>query len=239
MVSLQALWDLVQPVRANVAGAPVQRRLARIWSPTTEWNWDKDPFPALVAGDEFLPGGSYFGVRLAGLNLARARRFATKSLPLCVCLAEFGRPGAERSVPFSIGPDVIRQHLKSAGISDAAGADQAWIEFRDLTVLRPTPVRIGNLSLFVGLYAVPGDEPVKHNRRNVMGISWFVLGRRGGHRLLRRRRRCTPVLARCWGSTRSNRRLKRSTGAHFPAQGAATSSWRVYRRMLLRNGTCA
>jgi hypothetical protein len=139
---------------------------------------DKDPFPALVAGDEFLPGGSYFGVRLAGLNLARARRFATKLLPLCVCLAEFGRPGAERSVPFSIGPDVIRQHLRSAGISDAAGADQAWIEFRDLTVLRPTPVRIGNLSLFVGLYAVPGDDLVK-TLLNVMGDLGGSLGAAG------------------------------------------------------------
>jgi hypothetical protein len=136
---------------------------------------DKDPFPKLVAGDPFVPGGSYFGIRLAGLNLARAKRFATQILPLGVCLAEFGRPGAELSIPFSIGPDVIRQRLRNAGISDAGEADKAWIEFRDLTVLRPTPVRSGNLSLFVGLYAVPGDDLVK-TLLNVMGDLGGALG---------------------------------------------------------------
>ena len=177
MLSLQALWDLVQPVRAKVVGAPVQRQLARM-VPNDRVELDKDPFPKLVAGDKFVPGGSYFSVRLAGLNLARARRFTTELLPLCVCLAEFGRPGAERSVPFSIGPDVIRQRLKSAGISDAAGAEKAWIELRDLTVLRPTPVRNGNLSLFVGLYAVPGGDLVK-TLLNVMGDLGGSLGAAG------------------------------------------------------------
>src|SRR5262249_3295014 len=126
MASLQALWDLVAPVREKVAGAPVRRQLAKM-VPNERVGLDKDPFPALVAGDPFVPGGSYFGVRLAGLNLARARRFATELLPLCVCLAEFGPRGAERSVPFSIGPDVIRQRLKGAGVSGGAGADKAWI----------------------------------------------------------------------------------------------------------------
>jgi hypothetical protein len=163
--------------RAAVAGAPVQRQLAKM-VPKERVEQGNDPFPALIAGDKFVAGGSYFGVRLAGLNLARARRFATKILPLGVCLAEFGRPGAERSVPFSIGPDVIRQRLKSAGISDAGEADKAWIELRDLTVLRPTPVRSGNLSLFVGLYAVPGDDLVK-TLLNVMGDLGSSLGAAG------------------------------------------------------------
>jgi hypothetical protein len=152
----------------------VQRQLARM-VPKERLETNKDPFPKLVAGDEFVPGGSYFGIRLAGLNLARARRFATQILPLGVCLAEFGRPGAEQSLPFSIGPDVIRQRLKSAGISDAGEADKAWIELGDLTVLRPTPVRSGNLSLFVGLYAVPGDDLVK-TLLNVMGDLGGSLG---------------------------------------------------------------
>ncbi len=177
MLSLQGLWDLVAPVRKKVAGASVQRQLARM-VPNTRVELDRDPFPTLIAGDKFVPGGSYFGIRLAGLNLARARRFTTQLLPLCVCLAEFGRPGAEQCVPFSIGPDVIRQRLKNAGISDVAGAEKAWIELRDLTVLRPTPVRNGNLSLFVGLYAVPGDDLVK-TLLNVMSDLGGSLGASG------------------------------------------------------------
>jgi hypothetical protein len=152
----------------------VQRQLARM-VPKERLVSDKDPFPELIDGNEFVPGGSYFGVRLAGLHLAQARRFATQLLPLGMCLAEFGRPGAEQSLPFSIGPDVIRQRLKSAGISDAGEADKAWIELRDLTVLRPTPVRSGNLSLFVGLYAVPGDDLVK-TLLNVVGDLGGSLG---------------------------------------------------------------
>jgi hypothetical protein len=146
--------------------------------PSERLELDKDPFPSLVAGDKFLPGASYFGIRLAGLNLAQARRFATKILPLGVCLTEFGRPGAELCLPFSIGPDVIRKRLKNVGISDAGEADKAWIELRDLNVLRPTPVRNGNLSLFVGLYAVPGDDLVK-TLLNVMGDLGGSLGAAG------------------------------------------------------------
>lgn len=112
-----------------------------------------------VDGSAFIPGGNYFGVRLAGLHLVDARSFTTQLLPLCVCLSEFTHAGEQRGVPFSIGPDVIRQRLKNAGVGTEAKS--AWVELRDLTVIPPTPVSAGNLSLYTGLYSVPGDDLTK------------------------------------------------------------------------------
>jgi len=177
MSLMQNLWEQVKQLRQTAATAPVEHILAKMVQ-KVRVRHESDPFPNLIAGDPFEPGASYFGVRLAGINLAQARRFATRMLPLCVCLAEFGRPGAERTVPFSIGPNTIRQRLKAAGISDAAGAEQAWIELRDLTVVRPTPVGRGNLSLFVGLYSVPGDDVAK-TLLNVMSDLGGSLGAAG------------------------------------------------------------
>src|SRR4029077_1943894 len=91
------LWDQLRPLREKAAGAPVEHILARM-VPKERVLHATDKFPTLVAGDPFEAGASYFGIRLAGINLAKARRFATQLLPLCVCLAEFGRPGAERTV---------------------------------------------------------------------------------------------------------------------------------------------
>jgi len=176
-MSVIEFWEQVKQLRHTVAKAQVEHLLAMM-VPKGRIVHERDPFPSLIAGDEFRPGASYFGIRLAGINLADARRFATRMLPLCVCLAEFGRSGAEHTVPFSIGPNAIRQRLKAAGIGDATAAEQAWIELRDLNVLRPTPVGNGNLSLFVGLYAVPGDDVVK-TLLNVIGDLGGSLGAAG------------------------------------------------------------
>ena len=101
---------------------------------------------------------SYFGVRLSGLHMVDARRFATQQLPLCVCLAEFVSMAVSAAPYLSllIGPDVIRQKLKEAGVKDEDQPKPAWIELRDLTVVRPTPVNEANLSLYAGLFSVPG-----------------------------------------------------------------------------------
>src|SRR5262249_6266039 len=55
----------------------------------------------------------------------------------------------------------IQQRLRQVGIADAKDAKPAWIELRDLTVLKPTPVSGGNLSLYTGLFSVPGNDLIK------------------------------------------------------------------------------
>lgn len=127
---------------------------------------EDDPFPQRVDGRPFDAGECYFGVRLAGLHLVNARLFTTAQLPLCVCLAEFDHAGQRRSIPFAIGPDVIQRKLSEAGVDTKAGP--AWVELRNITVVRPTPVSGGEVSLFAGLFSLPGDDLIKQ-LLNVVG----------------------------------------------------------------------
>ncbi|HVR57020.1 MAG TPA: hypothetical protein VMT72_09350 [Pseudolabrys sp.] len=130
-----------------------------------------DPQPDLVDGKPFVPGDCYFGLRLAGLHLKDSRRFAQQLLPLCICLAEFRQSGSRQTVPFSLGPDTIRQRLQAAQAStskDEAKPRPGWVELRDIEIVRPTPMSLANLETFIGLYAVPGDD-VARTLLNVMG----------------------------------------------------------------------
>jgi hypothetical protein len=158
---------------AGAKSSPVERQVADMLSASN--GIVDDRFPSRVDGSAFVPGVSYFGVRLSGLHMVDARRFATEQLPLCVCLVEFDHAGERRTVPFSIGPDVIRQKLKAAGVTGAGEAKAAWIELRDLTVVRPTPVNEANLSLYAGLFSVPGNDLVKM-LLNVVGSVGTALG---------------------------------------------------------------
>lgn len=166
-----SLFDKALQWFGQAKSSPVERKVADMLS---KGGVVDDKFPERIGGRAFVPGASYFGVRLSGLHMVDARRFATEQLPLCVCLAEFDHSGQRRSVPFSIGPDVIRQKLASAGI-DADQPSPAWIELRDIPVVRPMPVQDGNLSLYVGLFSVPGDDLVK-NLLNVVGTVGTALG---------------------------------------------------------------
>jgi hypothetical protein len=131
-----------------------------------------DPQPDLVDGKPFVPGECYFGLRLSGLHLKDSRRFAQQVLPLCVCLAEFRVSGRRQTVPFSLGPDTIRQRLQAAQAPDAPKDDiqsrPGWVELQDIEIVRPTPMSLANLETFIGLYAVPGDD-VARTLLNVMG----------------------------------------------------------------------
>ena len=119
-----------------------------------------DPNPTLVDGQKFQSGGSYFGVRLSGLHVVDARQFGSQRFPLFVSLAEFRQRGKDRSVPFTVGPREIIGKLSSAGAMKDDKPDPGWIELRDLSIVPPTPVGVGDLSLFVGLYSVPGNDVV-------------------------------------------------------------------------------
>jgi hypothetical protein len=128
--------------------------------------------PDLVDGKPFVPGECYFGLRLSGLHLKDSRHFAQQVLPLCICLAEFCVSGKRQTVPFSLGPDTIRQRLQAAQAPDAPKDDaqprSGWVELQDIEIIRPTPMSLANLETFIGLYAVPGDD-VARTLLNVMG----------------------------------------------------------------------
>jgi len=131
-----------------------------------------DPQPELVDGKEFKPGDCYFELRLAGLHLKDSRRFTEQVLPLCICLAEFKQGGKLQAIPFSLGPDTIRQKLQTSKPADGSGNGQqpvsGWVELRDIEIVRPTPVSQSNVEAFIGLYSVPGDD-IARTLLNVMG----------------------------------------------------------------------
>jgi len=166
-----SLLSIFTGVVGKAGGAKAERRTAERLR-----NVENDPFQDLVKGDPFEPGGCYFGVRLAGLHLVDARRLATDVLPLCVCLADFTYDGQPRSVPFSIGPDVLRQRLSHAGVdAKATEAKPAWVELADLRVVKPAPVNADNLSIYAGLFSVPGDDFIK-TLLNVVGNIGSAVG---------------------------------------------------------------
>jgi len=161
MAAFDFLWSTVERVR----GAPVERKLAE-WVKSDRVHDDR--FPDRVDGQKFQSGGSYFAVRLAGLHVVEARQFGTKRFPLFVSLAEFKQRGQDRSIPFSIGPREILGKLQAAGALTDKDAKPGWVELQDLMALPPTPAGTGGLSLFVGLYSVPGDDIVR-TLLNVVG----------------------------------------------------------------------
>jgi hypothetical protein len=138
-----------------------------------------DPQPDLVDGKEFMAGDCYFGLRLAGLHLKDSRRFAQQLLPLCICLAEFKQAGKPQAVPFSLGPDTIRQRLQAAqpapGGKDDGQPRPGWVELRDIEIVRPTPMSQANVEAFIGLYSVPGND-IARTLLNVMSTISQVCG---------------------------------------------------------------
>lgn len=129
---------------------------------------EKDPFPTRIDGQKFQSGGCYFGIRLAGLHMVNARQYGSLRFPLFVSLAEFRQNGQQRNVSFSIGPKEILNKLDTAGALKDKNAKPGWIELRDVSIVRPTPVDVDNVSLFAGLYSVPGDDIVS-TLLNVVG----------------------------------------------------------------------
>ncbi|PWC35111.1 hypothetical protein [Azospirillum sp. TSO22-1] len=154
-------WDAVTKVQHT----PVEHKEAVMLPPERVL---EDPFPNLVDGQKFKSGGCYFGVRLAGMHVLDARRFGTTLSPLFVSLAEFKQRGQTRSVPFSVGPHEFMDSLRSVVAAKDGDPPSGWIERRNVPVVPPTPVGVDNLSLFVGLYSVPGSDVVR-KLLNVVG----------------------------------------------------------------------
>jgi hypothetical protein len=174
-MSLSSLLGFSKAVE-KARGTPTVPRLIE-WIDGSRVHHDLDA--ALVDGRDFTPGDSYFNLRLSGLHLADSRRFAQQILPLFICLAEFRSRGKPQTIPFSLGPNTIRQRLKEIQTgedsNDGGKPRPGWVELRDLEIVRPMPVSVANLQAFIGLYAVPGDD-VARTLLNVLGSVSEALG---------------------------------------------------------------
>ena len=93
---MTTLIERIKQAFGKIERAPVERKVADMLASGGVIN---DKFPTRVGGQAFDAGVNYFGVRLSGLHMVDARRFATQLLPMCVCLAEFENGGQRRTVP--------------------------------------------------------------------------------------------------------------------------------------------
>lgn len=106
-----------------------------------------------IAGRVFTPEASYFSVRLVEMFLAESRKYFVEFLPLGVCVAEFRRGAVRQRVPLVLSNDLIESML--------SGKKSGFVQFKDMYVVRRTPVNAENLSLFVGLFRIPYSDIAK------------------------------------------------------------------------------
>jgi hypothetical protein len=106
-----------------------------------------DPRYEATKGDIFLPGRSYFSVRIVEMRLAEAGSYIATYLPMCTCFLRYTYGGVIRDLPFIVGHDMIRAALGKDAPPDGAQN----IEFKDIFVVRDVPVRPDGLMMYVAL----------------------------------------------------------------------------------------
>jgi hypothetical protein len=136
-------WRLLDPVveavKGELFGRPNLRQLYTRIAPGDA------PTPGL-AGELFVPGKSYFTIRLVELRLAVAGRYLRDYLPMCTCFVTHRYGETRRTVPFVAGPDLIRKRL-----GDASKDVGKRIEFQDMGVVANVPVPGDDVEVYVAL----------------------------------------------------------------------------------------
>jgi hypothetical protein len=106
----------------------------------------EDKQAAALDGTAFEPEASYFSVRIVEMYLKNAGEYFRQFLPMAITLAEFSQGGQQRTLPFFLNNDKLREGLGSAG------ASLGLIQMKDVYVLKHVPVNADGLSLFCGLF---------------------------------------------------------------------------------------
>ena len=137
------MWNPFKPALEAVA-AEFQGRpnLRQLYMPLVAEN----PEPGLN-GAPFIPGKSYFSVRLIELRLATAGQYLTTFLPMCTCCLSFQREGEKRSIPFIAGADMIRGLIGQKTPPDAGKR----ITFANLSVASNVPVPGSDVTMYLSL----------------------------------------------------------------------------------------
>lgn len=98
----------------------------------------------------FIPDVDYFAVKVLEMRLAKSKGWFTGRNPMLYVRTGFSYAGAQRQLPFVIGPPA----------PDASGAPAALpadLVIRDITAAGWHPYRGSGLSMLVVLYSVPDD----------------------------------------------------------------------------------
>ncbi|OLF18201.1 hypothetical protein [Actinophytocola xanthii] len=100
----------------------------------------------------FASRAHYFKVRVHEMRLSHRRRWFATYDPLVVTTTGFRYDGEPRTVPFTIGPALLHEH-----VSDVPGG----FRFGDITVAGPHPYQGGVLEVTLVLYRLRADHAVR------------------------------------------------------------------------------
>jgi hypothetical protein len=92
----------------------------------------------------FVAGEGYFRIRLTEMFLKDGREYWRMFLPFVLMVSEFSFDGKKCTVPVFAGKDLLKSIEKYIG-------DEA-VDYRNTTMIGPTPYVDGDLSVFVGLF---------------------------------------------------------------------------------------
>jgi hypothetical protein len=143
------LWEQAREFAGWVKERPAERRFI---ASVPTGNIKDDPMAGSVTGASFVPGASYFSIRLVEMHLANEGEWFKSFLPLCVTLAEFSQGDQLRAVPFIVNNDLVKEALSRTGSKGGA------IRFENVYSVRHAPVGAGNLCLFTGLFRVTYND---------------------------------------------------------------------------------
>jgi hypothetical protein len=139
------MWRAIEPI-VEVLGAQFRGRpnLRQVYAPIRA---DEPESQAGLAGENFVPGKSYFSVRLVELRLATAGRYLTEFVPMCTCVLSFQQRTEKRTIPFIAGVDMIRGLVGAKAPPDAAKR----IAFANLPVATNVPTPGGDVTMYLSL----------------------------------------------------------------------------------------
>jgi hypothetical protein len=106
-------------------------------------------------GKPFVADSSYFSVRLVEMSLAEGGRYFTDFLPLGVCLTEYTIGDQRQRSPMILSNDLIAGQLKGTA------SNPGYVEYVNMYAVRQAPVKMDNLSLFIGLFRMPYHDLAK------------------------------------------------------------------------------
>src|SRR5262245_60790091 len=137
------MWRLLSPmveaIKGELLGRPNLRQLYTKIAPG-------DAPPPGLSGELFVPGKSYFTIRLVELRLAVARCYVGDYVAMLSRFVTHRYGASKRTVPFVAGPHLIRNRL-----GDASKDVGNRIQFQDMGVVANVPVPGDDIEAYVSL----------------------------------------------------------------------------------------
>jgi hypothetical protein len=111
-----------------------------------------DDGAAAVDGRAFEPEASYCSVRIVEMHLKNGAEYFRQFLPMAVTVAQFIQGEQERTLPFFLNNQKLREAL------GAAGPGLGLVQMKNVYALRHLPANANGLSLFSGLFRTVHED---------------------------------------------------------------------------------